>query len=320
LFVTFHAFCGFTTFPSSRWSSWAFCGFWSSSCASCVLDSNFKLCAFVLSMYSSRGRLRNQVLSTLVWLWWVIDLPQFEFKSGKFQWFYPITLLSCVENHVFLSHGVQLTGATWWATTRIAVGVGERVQRTGDGHTSQVLSAWMIERSGDVVWGLHCAQGDKECEFLSLATKPRSMICQWFDLKTTRTVSSGLVSKPVATGFPVWTSKLAATVWWFGLKIITTISWFGPQNQASYGLSVVPQNLQSMKTARGMHQDLAACFAWKQVGLEFSSLTSRGVEARCGWCTWHHRECYVEVKRKTVGSMASGAAQRKSDQTTLILS
>jgi hypothetical protein len=31
-----------------------------------VLDSKFKLCAFVLSMYSSRGRLRNQVVSTLV--------------------------------------------------------------------------------------------------------------------------------------------------------------------------------------------------------------------------------------------------------------
>jgi hypothetical protein len=27
-----------------------------------VLDSKFKLCAFVLSMYSSRGRLRNQVV------------------------------------------------------------------------------------------------------------------------------------------------------------------------------------------------------------------------------------------------------------------
>jgi hypothetical protein len=31
-----------------------------------VLDSKLKLCAFVLSMYSSRGRLRNQVVGTLV--------------------------------------------------------------------------------------------------------------------------------------------------------------------------------------------------------------------------------------------------------------
>jgi hypothetical protein len=31
-----------------------------------VLDSKFKVFAFVLSMYSSRGRLRDQVVSTLV--------------------------------------------------------------------------------------------------------------------------------------------------------------------------------------------------------------------------------------------------------------
>jgi hypothetical protein len=43
-----------------------FFGFWCSSCASCVLDSKFKLCAFVLSMYSTRGRMKKQVVSTLV--------------------------------------------------------------------------------------------------------------------------------------------------------------------------------------------------------------------------------------------------------------
>jgi hypothetical protein len=31
-----------------------------------LLDSKFKLCAFVLSIYSSRGRLRNQVVNTMV--------------------------------------------------------------------------------------------------------------------------------------------------------------------------------------------------------------------------------------------------------------
>jgi hypothetical protein len=28
----------------------------------------------------------------------------------------------------------------------------------------------------------------------------------------------------------------------FGLKIIAIVSWFGPQNQVGYGLSVAPQN------------------------------------------------------------------------------
>jgi hypothetical protein len=45
----------------------------------------------------------------------------------------------------------------------------------------------MIERSGDTVCGLHCAQGDEERRFLGLASKPRSMI------------SPSLISKPVAT-------------------------------------------------------------------------------------------------------------------------
>jgi hypothetical protein len=31
-----------------------------------VLNSKFKLCAFVLSMYSSQGRLRNQVVFSLI--------------------------------------------------------------------------------------------------------------------------------------------------------------------------------------------------------------------------------------------------------------
>jgi hypothetical protein len=41
------------------------------------------------------------------------------------------------------------------------------VQRTEDGHTGRVLSGWMMERSGDAVCGLHRAQGDDECMFLS---------------------------------------------------------------------------------------------------------------------------------------------------------
>jgi hypothetical protein len=45
-----------------------------------------------------------------------------------------------------------------------------------------------------------------------------------------------------------------------------------------------------MKTALNTCQDLAACFAWKQVGLGFPSLASRLVEARRRWCTLHHVE------------------------------
>jgi hypothetical protein len=38
-----------------------------------------------------------------------------------------------VENRVCMPCGVQVTGAAWRAATRIVLGVGDLVQRTGDG-------------------------------------------------------------------------------------------------------------------------------------------------------------------------------------------
>jgi hypothetical protein len=65
-----------------------------------------------------------------------------------------------------LSLGVQVAGAAWCAATRIVAGVGDLVQRTGDGHTGRVLSDRVIERSGGTVCGLHRAHGDEERGFL----------------------------------------------------------------------------------------------------------------------------------------------------------
>jgi hypothetical protein len=50
--------------------------------------------------------------------------------------------------------------------TRNVAGVGDLVQRTGDGRTGQVLGGWAIERSGGAVCGLHRARGDEERVFL----------------------------------------------------------------------------------------------------------------------------------------------------------
>jgi hypothetical protein len=71
-----------------------------------------------------------------------------------------------LENHICLSHGVQVVGATWSAATRTVVGVEDLVQRIGDGHTGRILGGRAVERSGGIVCGLHLARGDKECEFL----------------------------------------------------------------------------------------------------------------------------------------------------------
>jgi hypothetical protein len=84
--------------------------------------------------------------------------------------------------------------------------------RTRDGRTSQILSGRAIERSGVAVCDLHCACGDEKRGFLGRASTPRSMVCQWFDLKTTGTCFFGLASKPVATGFSSLASKPVVTV------------------------------------------------------------------------------------------------------------
>jgi hypothetical protein len=64
------------------------------------------------------------------------------------------------ENRVCLSHGVQVAGAAWRAAMRTVSGVGDLVQRTGDGRTGRILGGRAVERSGDAVCGLHLARGD----------------------------------------------------------------------------------------------------------------------------------------------------------------
>jgi hypothetical protein len=60
----------------------------------------------------------------------------------------------------------QVAGVAWRAVTRIMAGVGDSVQRTGDGRIGRVLGGRAIERSGGTVCGLHRARGDEECGFL----------------------------------------------------------------------------------------------------------------------------------------------------------
>jgi hypothetical protein len=86
-------------------------------------------------------------------------------NPGRFCFIFILPLVR-LENHVCLSRGVQVAGAAWCGATRIVAGVGDLVQRIGDGHTGRVLSGRVIERLGGTMCGLHHARGDEECEFL----------------------------------------------------------------------------------------------------------------------------------------------------------
>jgi hypothetical protein len=65
-----------------------------------------------------------------------------------------------------LSHGVHVAGVPWHAAMRIIAGVGDLLQRIGDGHTCQILGGWLIERLGGAVCRPHHARGDEEHGFL----------------------------------------------------------------------------------------------------------------------------------------------------------
>jgi hypothetical protein len=59
-----------------------------------------------------------------------------------------------------------VAGAAWRAMMRIMTGVGDLMQRTGDGHTGRILGGRAIERSGDAMCGLHRARRDEKREFI----------------------------------------------------------------------------------------------------------------------------------------------------------
>jgi hypothetical protein len=68
------------------------------------------------------------------------------------------------------------------------------------------------------------------------------MVCEWFGLKTTRTVFAGLVSKPVATISSGLDSKPAAMVFSsLASKLVATVSPSLASNPA-IGFLVEPQN------------------------------------------------------------------------------
>jgi hypothetical protein len=80
-------------------------------------------------------------------------------NSGLFCFVFLLPLFRS-ESRVCLSCGVQVARAAWRAATMTVVGVGDLVQRTGDGRTGRILGGRAVERSGGAVCGLHLARED----------------------------------------------------------------------------------------------------------------------------------------------------------------
>jgi hypothetical protein len=161
-------------------------------------------------------------------------LARFEFESGTV--LFCFSFIFFLENHVCLSRGVQVGGAAWRVATRTVAGVGDLVQRTGDGHIGRVLSGRTVEKSGApcavCTWhvetrsvGFLVEPQNQGRRFVSgLASKPLGRFSsvwpqnwwrQFFPVwpQNQRWVSWLSIKTKVAEGFPVWASKPAALVW-----------------------------------------------------------------------------------------------------------
>ena len=129
-----------------------------------VLDLNFKLCACVVN-----GLIKGEIEKPSGQCLGLIcdeslTCRGLNSNSGHFVCFTFIFVR--VENRVCLSRDIQVAGAAWRPAMRIMAGVGDLVQRTGDGRTGRVLGGQTIERSGGAVCGLYHAHGDEERGFL----------------------------------------------------------------------------------------------------------------------------------------------------------
>jgi hypothetical protein len=80
-------------------------------------------------------------------------------NPGQFQFIFLLSLFH-LENRVCLSYGMQVAGVAWRATMRTVAGVGDLLQRIGDGRTGRVLGGRAVERSSGAVCGLHLARGN----------------------------------------------------------------------------------------------------------------------------------------------------------------
>jgi hypothetical protein len=81
------------------------------------------------------------------------------------------------------------------------------------------------------------------------------------------------------------------------------VTWFGPQNQAGYGLLVPPQNRRGDEDGVGHASRSSGLLHLEASRARVSQSGLKLVEARHGWCMWHHHRRCMELKLKMDGSI-----------------
>jgi hypothetical protein len=127
--------------------------------------------------------------------------------------------LFCVENHVCLSRGVQVTGATWRAAIMIVVGVRDLVQRTGDGQAHVRYSVAGRSRGQVTLCVIYTVHKEtRSTSFLVWAqNQGRRFLPVW--PQNGGFGFSGLDLKIDSYGLVIWATKLPQQFLDLGLKI-----------------------------------------------------------------------------------------------------
>jgi hypothetical protein len=139
----------------------------------------------------------------------------------------PLSLFR-VQNHVCLSRNVQVTGVIWQAAIRIVAAVGDLVQRTRDGQTQ--IGYLMAGCSRDQVTLCAVCTVHKKTRNMCFLVEPQnqagySLLVVWHQNHW--------------DGFPSLDFKIESCGLIIWASITMTVSWFKPQIQADYGLSVL---------------------------------------------------------------------------------
>jgi hypothetical protein len=142
-----------------------------------------------------------------------------------------------VENHVSLSRCVQVARVAWRAATRIIAGVGDLVQRTGDGQAQVRYS--VAGRSGGRVMPFAVCTVHEETMSVGFLVEPQNQGQRF----------PGLGLKTSSFGLIIWASKLPQRFSVLGLKT----KWMMVRRFC--------HKINRRRTVRDTHQDLAACFS-----------------------------------------------------------